>query len=212
MTNETPHQMAVTVEQCDIDAAKAYWNRRMAGWQEQTQAQDALVQAFVRHRLTQQSAATGGEVPAGWIDWKGGECPVDGDVWVEVQFGARDTQTGKARWFDGGVSYKPSAWKQNGPHEGWIIRYCITAAPSPTLPNDMARENERLRNALTTLRDLPIVENDGPNVLHLLDGKSYEGPVVDWTFKIIRKVKEIAGQALSTTPSNPPAPSEGGKS
>jgi len=57
----------------------------------------------------------------GW--WKGGERPVDGDTMVEVQFGTRDWQVGRARWFDGGVSYKFNAWKQNGPHEGWIIRY-----------------------------------------------------------------------------------------
>ena len=64
-----------------------------------------------------------------WIEWKGGDCPVDGDTLVEVQFGARDFQTGKARWFDGGAKYKPSAWKQNGPHEGWIIRYRLAQMP-----------------------------------------------------------------------------------
>lgn len=65
-----------------------------------------------------------------WIEWQGGKMPVPGDTWVEVQFGARDTQIGRARWFDGGISYKHSAWKQvPGQHPSWIIRYRIVDAP-----------------------------------------------------------------------------------
>jgi len=54
---------------------------------------------------------------------------------------------------------------------------------------------EQLEAALTVLRDLPIQEDDGPNILHL-DGVAHEGPAVDWTFMIVRKVKEIARAAI----------------
>jgi hypothetical protein len=70
------------------------------------------------------NTSTPTETP-GWIEWNGGECPVDGGQMVEVKFGPRDTQTGRARWFDGGISHKPSGWKQDGPHESWIIAYRI---------------------------------------------------------------------------------------
>lgn len=56
-------------------------------------------------------------------------------------------------------------------------------------------EAERLREALVVLRDLPIVENDNPDTLHL-DGSPHTGPVVDYLFRIIRKIKEVARAAL----------------
>lgn len=41
----------VSVTQGDKEAAKAFWNRHIAGWHEQSEGQNALVQAFARHRL-----------------------------------------------------------------------------------------------------------------------------------------------------------------
>jgi hypothetical protein len=73
-----------------------------------------------------------GEEPEAAAAWN-----VDGDQWVEVQFGLRDTQSGKARWFNGGAKHKPNAWKQQGEHEGWIIRYrLLAAAPAPSAASD----------------------------------------------------------------------------
>ena len=57
---------------------------------------------------------------------------------------------------------------------------------------------ERLRvaeEALRVLRDLPIVENNNPDALHL-DGVVHTGPAVDYLFRIVRKVKEVARAAL----------------
>ncbi len=56
-------------------------------------------------------------------------------------------------------------------------------------------EIARLRRALTVLRNLPIVENDSPDTLHL-DGAAHIGPVVDYLFRIVRKIKEVARAAL----------------
>jgi Lar family restriction alleviation protein len=48
-----------------------------------------------------------------------------------------------------------------------------------------------LEKALTVLRNLPIVENDEPNTLHLKSEK-HTGPAVDYLFHLICKVKEVA--------------------
>ena len=60
-------------------------------------------------------------------------------------------------------------------------------------------ENARLREALELLRDLPIIENDGPDTLHI-KGHAHTGPVVDYFFHAIRKIKEVARAALSPNP------------
>lgn len=60
----------------------------------------------------------------------------------------------------------------------------------------LTAENERLREALIILRDLPIKDKKGPNTIHL-DGVAYQGAVVEWTFTIVQKVKEIATTALA---------------
>lgn len=60
-------------------------------------------------------------------------------------------------------------------------------------------ENARLREALELLRDLPIIENDGPDTLHI-KGHAHTGPVVDYFFHAIRKIKEVARTALSPNP------------
>ena len=57
-------------------------------------------------------------------------------------------------------------------------------------------EIARLREALRVLRDLPIVENDNPDTLRL-DGVAHTGPAVDYFFRIVRKIKQVARQALS---------------
>lgn len=51
--------------------------------------------------------------------------------------------------------------------------------------------------ALERLSNLPIDENDGPDILHL-NGEALQGPAVDWTFKMVRKVKDIARATLNT--------------
>jgi hypothetical protein len=63
----------------------------------------------------------------------------------------------------------------------------------------LTAENERLRKALRVLRDLPIVENDNANTLHL-DGATHTGPVVDWLFHFVRKIKEVSDRALEKQP------------
>jgi regulator of replication initiation timing len=63
----------------------------------------------------------------------------------------------------------------------------------------LAAENERLREALRVLRDLPIVENDNANTLHL-DGVAHTGPVVDWLFHFVRKIKKVSDAALEKQP------------
>jgi lipopolysaccharide biosynthesis protein len=60
-------------------------------------------------------------------------------------------------------------------------------------------EKARLRAALELLRDLPIIENDGPDTLHI-KGHAYTGPVVDYFFHTIRKIKEVARAVLSPNP------------
>lgn len=62
---ETPPPMAVNVEQADVDAAAPFIR---VDWQgapyiHQSKSADSLREAFARHRLAQQSAATGGEGP-----------------------------------------------------------------------------------------------------------------------------------------------------
>lgn len=78
----------------------------------------------------------------------------------------------------------------------WNTRHRISATPTDAV-RALEEEVVWLREALGRLRDLPIEENDDPNTLHL-NGEVYRGPVVDWTFSIIRKVKEIARAALAT--------------
>lgn len=56
-------------------------------------------------------------------------------------------------------------------------------------------EVERLREALRVLRDLPIVENDSPDTLHI-DGEPHTGPAVDFLFRVVRKIKLVASAAL----------------
>lgn len=68
------------------------------------------------------------------------------------------------------------------------------------LPALIARVRE-LEEALAVLRDLPIVENDNPDTLHL-DGEAHTGPAVDYLFRLVRKVKEIARRALAKQESN----------
>jgi hypothetical protein len=63
----------------------------------------------------------------------------------------------------------------------------------------LTAENERLREALRVLRDLPIVENDNANTLHL-DGVAHTGPVVDWLFHFVRKIKKVSDAALEKKP------------
>jgi len=46
----------VKVEQCDKEAAKAFWNGEMAGWREQSERQAALILAFARHRQAAEKA------------------------------------------------------------------------------------------------------------------------------------------------------------
>lgn len=54
---------------------------------------------------------------------------------------------------------------------------------------------ERDRKALLVLANLPIVESDTPDTLHL-DGVPHTGPAVDYLFRIIRKIKHVASEAL----------------
>ena len=59
-------------------------------------------------------------------------------------------------------------------------------------------DKARLREALVVLRDLPIVENDETDTLHL-NGETHTGPVVDWLFYAVRKIKAVADAALQET-------------
>ena len=59
-------------------------------------------------------------------------------------------------------------------------------------------DNAKLREALAVLRDLPIVENDETDTLHL-NGETHTGPVVDWLFYAVRKIKAVAEAALQET-------------
>lgn len=86
------------------------------------------------------------------------------------------------------------------------IRLAEHVTASPELLEDaracilaLIDENARLREALELLRDLPIIENDGPDTLHI-KGHAHTGPVVDYFFHAIRKIKEVARAALSPNP------------
>ena len=63
----------------------------------------------------------------------------------------------------------------------------------------LTAENVLYRQALRLLRDLPIVENNNANTLHL-DGATHTGPVVDWLFHFVRKIKEVSEAALEKQP------------
>lgn len=71
-------------------------------------------------------ALTAEQIADGWIEHDGGECPVPRDALVKVRFRNGDEQSGRACWFDGGISYKPSDWnwqKSRSQHNSWIIAY-----------------------------------------------------------------------------------------
>jgi hypothetical protein len=84
-------------------------------------------------------------------------------------------------------------------------RLALAAEAVNALPHLLDRietltaEAERLREALRVLRDLPIVENDNANTLHL-DGVAHTGPVVDWLFHFVRKIKKVSDAALEKQP------------
>ncbi len=80
-----------------------------------------------------------------------------------------------------------------GPRE--MINADLFGDPRDKQIEALIEQLREAREALKVLCDLPIVENDAPNTLHLSSG-SYQGPAVDWTFSIIRKVKEIAARAI----------------
>ena len=86
----------------------------------------------------------------GWIEWRGGECPVPNDVRVDVEFRSEslvaDYPAGKWQW-----SHSDS--------NGDIIRYRVieSAHPAP----DLQRDNATLRDALReTARALVGVARD----------------------------------------------------
>jgi len=81
---------------------------------------------------------------------------------------------------------------------GWHFARHREAAEAPLRAEIAAKDEEiaRLREALKVLQDLPIIENDKPNTLHL-KGKEHTGEVVDYLFYVIRKVKEVARAALA---------------
>lgn len=128
MTNETPPQPAVTVEQADWDAAYAMLiGPRVAGGDGgtcvvRTPTLKQAAEAFARHRLAQQSATTGGEVPSGWR-----LVPVDAsDEMLEA--GSYGLGGGLSDFYD--------------PTPVWSAML----AAAPTHPNDMARSyDERVR-------------------------------------------------------------------
>lgn len=53
---DTQSQEQVTQE--DMEAAKAFWMRHVAGWQEVGAGQRALVKAFAKHRVESIARAT----------------------------------------------------------------------------------------------------------------------------------------------------------
>lgn len=84
--------------------------------------------------------------------------------------------------------------------EAEVLAAWNTRAPTADAERIAALEGEveRLRKALMVLRDLPIVENDNPDTLHI-DGVAYQGPAVDFLFYFVRKTKMISRAALEGT-------------
>lgn len=92
------------------------------------------------------------------------------------------------------VDFAHELWPmaQVGPSEGIEDAALRIAA---AIQAAFAEREARLVGALEVLRDLPIVENDNLDTLHL-KGTPHTGPVVDYFFKIVRMVKQVADQAL----------------
>lgn len=84
----------------------AYWAVRSA---------DALIAEL--EKPVEPEAATPDD---GWIEWKGGECPVGPQELVMIRFADGDSPpapTAAGAWPDG--------WSHEGDGKGYIIRYCV---------------------------------------------------------------------------------------
>lgn len=88
------------------------------------------------------------------------------------------------------------------PNDGaplWRVTWKDDAAEAFDQIQALIDEKARLRAALELLRDLPIIENDRPDTLRI-KGHAYTGPVVDYFFHTIRKIKEVSRAVLSPNP------------
>lgn len=81
-----------------------------------------------------------------WIEWRGGECPVDAGAIVEVWFrnGALNPSCCAGEW----------AWKWTGSSSDIVAYHVLSAKPEVTSPNDHYRQGEiecidAIRAALT---------------------------------------------------------------
>ena len=81
-------------------------------------------------------AAPASPEPGPWHDWTGGECPVAGEVWVDVKW--RDGKRDKRRAFH-------LEWDQAG-HSSDIIAYRYSAV-TPVAVSDAALDAKGIRDA-----------------------------------------------------------------
>lgn len=211
MTNETPPQPAVTVEQMEAEREHLRseilrCQRAIEGgdsdpwWREDLGRFQHRLRLLDEPRLSQQSAATGGLWPTVL------SVHADRVRGTETIIRLRDALGNAARQF----RFYEKAHKDKGTPDGdekantnaEFALMCenalaekhpltkaesLAAAPKPAHPNDAARENERLRCALE-------------NLVSSADASAWESntSMMDEAITEARKV-------LSTTPSNPPA-------
>lgn len=77
----------------------------------------------------------------GWIEWRGGECPVEGNTRLQFRFRDGDTQYGIAR---------SKEWEALGTHDD-IIAYRVVQADTT---NKLTTENAELKSQLANLNGL----------------------------------------------------------
>ena len=89
--------------------------------------------ALASYRAAQEAAPVqGGEAdPDGWIPWEGGECPVDQDAEVDVEFrnGERIMIRRAYIWSGDSVASVSNLWKHEGDPDYHIVAYRRSKEP-----------------------------------------------------------------------------------
>lgn len=218
MTNETPPRMAVTVEQCDREAAAALMpnhSRAFSAAEILSGRADHIpnVQAFARHRLDIAQFAldqrSDDPLPGNWND----ACVhISEGLTRLAQSAATGGEVPKALLAQACVKFGHPAnmatdlFVHRNIALAAIEQAMLAAAPKPTRPNDMARENEGVRPAdvglLQALTDQEIEKH----------GAMYSSMVRAGLLRdILAELYDHRAyrNAALSTPSNPPAPSDG---
>lgn len=211
MTNETPRQTAVTVE--DHKLLRELHSDYRLSWEKRAAISRVL---HTLDHLTQQSAATGGEVSSVMdemaLNGVTGIGLVAPDVAARQLMGLYYELSGmpdmaadvRSDDWEAGTGFGPGSERQLLTVFASLVKAVRTEATSAH-PNDMARENERLREALDGACNLA----EGLINTHDYLGTGSSMKIANAEEREDQKKLASFRSALPTTPSNPPAPSDG---